>query len=173
MTCKSSTRLCENNAMSHWRGTVFSLVYSSSSWFFHKMDGQMKQQTENFLFFLSQLYCGRHKQNGWQSTNCNSRWTAQELLHSYGKRSDDDSVAPEHHWGGSIATDEHSGVTSPSEGLCHIPPSSKRLAGSADVQARKCLWTAPTQSDKPWIQLDNYVTKDQARVQVCSCPDNC
>lgn len=73
-------------------------------------DEQSDEGTENFLLFplLSFIVGNINRFDGLRS----SLRTTTEQLHSCGKRSDYEPVAPEHHWGGSIATDEHSGVTS-------------------------------------------------------------
>ena len=69
-------------------------------------------------------------------------------------------------------TDECIGVTSPSEGQRHIPPASKRRAGSADVQENgKCLWNG---SQSKWDPRGKQITKEQAKDQVTiKCPDDC
>lgn len=68
-----------------------------------------------------------------------------------------------------------SGVASPSEGPCHVPPSSKRKAGSADIPElclkpaeKKCLWTG---SHCNWLQHNSYVTTDQLKGLVSSHRD--
>ena len=111
------------------------LIYAT--WWMAKCRNRQK----TFCTCPPQFYCETHKQIWWHLlTVRNIVWTTQEHLHSCGKRSDYESVAPEHHWGGSIATDKRSGVTSPSEGLCHVPPLSKRQTDSVDVQV---LWEKP------------------------------
>lgn len=146
----------------------FSITQSAMSYRLHMMDGQMKKQ-RTFYTSLLRFHCGRHKQICWHPQTVRKiLQTTQGLCHSCGKRYDYESMAPEHHWGGSIATDECTGVTSPAEGLCHVPPSSNRLAGSADLQG---LWLkpganacgpAPTLSGESLVQHDNPChTKDQ------------
>ena len=144
---------------------VFSINLSTISYLFHKTDAETDWR-RSICFLLDVIHVKKKtSHSNQQSTN----HSIQEQLHSCGETCDCESVAPEHQWGGSIVTDEHSGVTSASERRCHVQPSSKRLTGCTDVRV---LWLTPsanacglslTLNGQSWVQHDDHVTQKKPR----------